>query len=457
LPPTTPRPKLGRVEAPGIRYARSGEASIAYAVSGEGPDLVFIPGAYQHLELWWDNRPRAELGRRLGEFTRLIQFDRRGTGMSDRIRGASLETRMDDIRAVMDAAGSERAVVFALYDAAPLAMLYAATYPERLAGLALWNPRSAFVRTPDQPWLPSRSEYEAFFDEQARRWGDADYWDESIGRVAASLRTRSERLDFARVLRLSVTPGDVRELAAINVETDVRHVLPVIRTPTLVMTHDGEEADLVNARYHAERIPSARLLVVPGVDWVPMTGDHEPLVAELRAFVEALRDATPPEPERVLATVMFTDIVGSTERAAELGDAAWSSLLRSHHTLVRRELARYRGSEMDTAGDGFFATFDGPARAIRCACAVRDGVRELGLEIRAGLHAGECELLDGKAAGIAVSIGARVASSAEPGEVLVSSTVRDLVAGSGIGFDERGIATLKGVPGDWRLYAVSSS
>jgi class 3 adenylate cyclase len=457
LPPTAVAAETERVEAPDIRYARSGDASIAYAVSGEGPDLVFIPGAYQHLELWWEDRPRAEFGRRLGEFARLIQFDRRGTGMSDRIHGATLETRMDDIRAVMDAAGSERAVVFALYDAAPLAMLYAATYPERLAGLVLWNPRSAFVRTPDQPWLPSRSEYESFFGEQARRWGDADYWDEAVGWVAASLRTRAERLAFARVLRLSVTPGDVRELAEINMETDVRHVLPVIRTPTLVMTHDGDEADIVKARYHAERIPGARLLVVPGVDWVPMTGDHGPLAAELRAFIDEVRDAPPLEPERVLATVMFTDIVGSTERAAELGDAAWSSLLRSHHTLVRRELARYRGREMDTAGDGFYATFDGPARAIRCACAVRDAVRELGLEIRAGLHAGECELLDGKAAGIAVSIGARVASSAEPGEVLVSSTVRDLVAGSGIAFDDRGSTALKGVPGEWRLFAVADA
>jgi class 3 adenylate cyclase len=223
------------------------------------------------------------------------------------------------------------------------------------------------------------------------------------------------------------------------------------------MTHDGDEADIVKARYHAERIPGARLLVVPGVDWVPMTGDHGPLAAELRAFIDEVRDAPPLEPERVLATVMFTDIVGSTERAAELGDAAWSSLLRSHHTLVRRELARYRGREMDTAGDGFYATFDGPARAIRCACAVRDAVRELGLEIRAGLHAGECELLDGKAAGIAVSIGARVASSAEPGEVLVSSTVRDLVAGSGIAFDDRGSTALKGVPGEWRLFAVADA
>lgn len=445
------------MDAPDIRYARSGEASIAYAVTGTGPpDLVFIPGGFQHLELWWENKPRAELGRRLSEIARLIQFDKRGTGLSDRIRGDSLETRMDDIRAVMDAAGSERAVVFAVHDTAPLALLFAATFPERVSGLVLWHPASAFVRVPDQPWLPTRPEYEAWVDEQSRRWGEADYWDEVLCRIAPSLATREERLDFGRVLRLSVTPGDARSFGRTNMEIDVRHVLPTIQTPTLVLAREGWTSELAGARYHAERIPHARLVVLPGPDRIPSVGDHARTVAELSAFIEQLDDE-PAEPERVLATVMFTDIVGSTERAAELGDAAWSSLLRSHHGLVRRELARYRGREMDTAGDGFFATFDGPARAIRCACAVRDAVRDLGLEIRAGLHAGECELLDGKAAGIAVSIGARVASKAEAGEVLVSSTVRDLVAGSGIAFDERGIAPLKGIPGEWRLYAVSES
>ncbi len=446
------------MDAPEIRYARSGEAAIAYAVTGSGPpDLVFIPGGFQHLGLWWDNEPRADLGRRLSEIARLIQFDKRGTGLSDRGRGDSLETRMDDIRAVMDAADSARAIVFAVHDTAPLAFLFAATFPERVAGLVLWHPSSAFVRVPDQPWLPTRAEYESWYEEQARRWGDPEYWDGLLRTIAPSLRTAEERADFARVLRFSVTPGDARAFARTNMEIDVRHVLPAVAAPALVLARESWGEEVARSRYHAERLPNGRLGLVGGVDRIPSVGDHAAVVGTVAAFLDEVEASAPAEPERVLATVLFTDIVGSTERAAELGDAAWSSLLRSHHGLVRRELARYRGREMDTAGDGFFATFDGPARAIRCACAVRDAVQELGLEIRAGLHAGECELLDGKAAGIAVSIGARVASTAMAGEVLVSSTVRDLVAGSGIAFDERGETALKGVPGEWRLFAVQSA
>lgn len=444
---------------PEARYARSGDASIAYTVVGHGPaDLVFVPGGFQHVELWWESEPRARLGRALAEIARLIQFDKRGTGLSD--RGGpppTLETRMDDIRAVMDAAGSERAVVFAVHDTAPLALLYAATHPDRVAGLVLWQPRSAFVRTPDQPWLPTRAEYEEWASEQARRWGDPDYWDAMLVDYAPSLRTREERLSFARVLRLSVSPGDALAFASLNAEIDVRHVLSTVRVPTLVVAQDAMDRSIEAARYHAERIPTARFVELPGKDFIPSVGDPRPLVAEVAALLDSVQDAPLPEEERVLATVLFTDIVDSTRRAAELGDAAWRDLLRRHHSLVRRELARHRGSEMDTAGDGFFATFDGPARAIRCACAVRDAVRDLGIEIRAGLHAGECELVDGKAAGIAVSIGARVAAAAQDGEVLVSSTVRDLVAGSGIVFDDRGAAELKGVPGEWRLYSVSAS
>jgi class 3 adenylate cyclase len=441
------------VSAPEIRYARSGDAAIAYAVTGSGPlDLVFIPGGFQHLGLWWENE-RAAFGRRLSAITRLIQFDKRGTGLSDRGRGDSLETRMDDIRAVMDAAGSTRAVVFAVHDTAPLALLFAATFPERVAGLVLWHPASAFVRVPDQPWLPTRAEYEGWIEEQARRWGEHDYWDEMLQAIAPSLTTREERMAFARVLRFSVSPGDARAFGRTNMDIDVRHVLPAVAAPTLVLARESWGEEITRSRYHAERIPNARLNLVAGADRIPSVGDHAAVVAAVAGFLDEVQQSPPAEPERVLATVLFTDIVGSTERAAELGDAAWRNLLRSHHGLVRRELARYRGREMDTAGDGFFATFDGPARAIRCACAVRDAVRELDLEIRAGLHAGECEFLDGKAAGIAVSIGARVASTARGGEVLVSSTVRDLVAGSGIAFDERGEASLKGVPGEWRLFA----
>jgi class 3 adenylate cyclase len=444
------------VEAPEIRYALSGDASIAYAVTGSGSvDLVFIPGGFQHLELWWENEPRADVGRRLASIARLIQFDKRGTGLSDRRPGSTLETRMDDIRAVMDAAESHRAVIFAVHDTAPLALLFAATFPERVAGLVLWQPRSAFVRVPDQPWLPTRAGLEAWTDEQSRGWGDHDYWDELLQYLAPSLATREERLAFARVIRLSVSPGDARAFSRTNMEIDVRHVLPAIRTPTLVLAREEWGEEIEQARYHADRIPRARLLLVAGIDRIPSVGDTG-WIDEVARFLDEVGEGPPAEPERVLATVLFTDIVGSTERVAELGDAAWRNLLRSHHGLVRRELARYRGRELDTAGDGFFATFDGPARAIRCACAVRDAVRDIDLEIRAGLHAGECELLDGKAAGIAVSIGARVASAAGAGEVLVSSTVRDLVAGSGIGFEDRGVAALKGVPGEWRLFSVET-
>ena len=282
------------MDAPEIRYARSGDASIAYAVLGDGPvDLVFIPGGFQHLELWWEDPPRARLGQALLEHARLIQLDKRGTGLSDRGGPvASLETRMDDIRAVMDAAGSERAVVFAVHDTAPLALLFAATFPERVAGLVLWHPQSAFVRTPDQPWLPTRGEYEAWFGEQERRWGEHDYWDGFLKQIAPSLASRAERLSFARVLRLSVSPGDARAFAQLNGEIDVRHVLPTIRVPTLVLATAAWEPELRSARYHAERIPTARLAVLPGPDWIPSVGDPVPLIAELAPFLEEVREGS---------------------------------------------------------------------------------------------------------------------------------------------------------------------
>jgi class 3 adenylate cyclase len=334
-----------------------------------------------------------------------------------------------------------------------LVLLFAATFPERVLGLVLWGPKVTFTRKPDMPWLPSQEEWEQRVADEVRRVAEPRRWQEHLRRMAPSL-TEEEREEFGRVLRLSTSPGDAAAFWRVLGQTDVRHVLSTVRVPTLVVVRAGLEPDLREARYVADRIPTARLALVPGRDLIPIVGDIEPLVAELQRFAADVMSAPPEEPDRVLATVLFTDIVGSTARAAELGDASWRALLGDHHTRVRRELARFRGRELDTAGDGFFATFDGPARAIRCACAVRESVRELGLEIRAGLHAGECELLDGKATGIAVSLGARVAGLAEPGEVLVSSTVKDLVAGSGISFDDRGTTELKGIPGEWRLYAV---
>jgi class 3 adenylate cyclase/pimeloyl-ACP methyl ester carboxylesterase len=445
------------MEIPETQYARSGDAYIAYQVAGDGPvDLVWAPGGFQNVELWWESRHRAETTRRLAEIARVVRFDKRGTGLSDRAGGLPpFDVQMDDVRAVMDAAGLERAFLFGIHDTSALTILFAATFPERVLGLALWGPKVAFTRKPDMPWLPTPAEYEQHIADEVVRVAEPSRWHEHLRRIAPSL-SADEREEFGRVLRLSTSPGDAAALLRLLGETDVRHVLPTVRVPTLVLQREGFEQDLAGSRYVAERIATARLALLPGRDAIVVVGGVEPLVRELESFAREVMSAPPEEPDRVLATVLFTDIVGSTARSAELGDARWRELLGEHHTRVRRELARFRGREVDTAGDGFFATFDGPARAIRCACAVRESVRDLGLELRAGLHAGECELLDGKATGIAVSLGARVAAHAEAGEVLVSSTVKDLVAGSGIGFADRGVAELKGIPGEWRIFAVES-
>ncbi len=438
------------------RYARSGDVHIAYQVVGDGPlDIVWIPSMAHHVELNSENPVVARFLARLAKVGRLIVFDKRGTGMSDRVSGdTTLETRMDDIRAVMDEAQSSRAVVVALGDGGPLAVLFAATYPDRTEGLVLMNTTPRFVRSPEFPWLRSRSEYEQRLDDTVRRWTEPDAHEAFL--VAGSPdMTGAEQRAFARVLRLSVSPGAFRDYMRMNLDVDVCGVLPSVRVPTLIL-HRTQVGDVRSARYLADRIAGARLVELAGRNFAPGVGDQEALFVELERFVDEVRSGSweAAEPDRVLSTVLFTDIVGSTRRAAELGDSAWRRLLTSHHELVRRELARYRGQELDTAGDGFFASFDGPARAIRCGCAVVEAVRELGLEVRAGLHTGECEQVDGKVGGIAVHIGARIAAEAEAGEVLVSSTVKDLVAGSGITFSDRGSVELKGISGDWRLYAV---
>lgn len=453
---------------PETRYAKSGEVHVAYQVVGGGPlDLVYIPNAAHHVELNWENPPIARFLDRLATVCRLIVFDKRGTGMSDRIAGVpTLETRMDDIRAVMDAAASDRAVLFGLGDAGPLCALFAATFPERTAGLVLMNSTPRFVRAPTFPWLPSRGEQEHNIEEAVlRRVDPSRSNDPSAARgFGWSVRTLSpdatddEVRSFARVFHLSVSPGALAEYLRMNLDVDVCDILPSIRVPTLVL----HRADVVRwvvrgGRYLADRIPGARFVELPGRNFAPAIGDQERLFAEIAGFlaeVPKLSSWEATEPDRVLATVLFTDIVGATARAAELGDRAWRELLLQHHEAIRRELARFRGKEIDTAGDGFFASFDGPARAIRCASRVVTAIRDLGLDVRAGLHTGECEVVDGKVGGIAVHIGARVAACAEPGEVLVSSTVKDLVAGSGIRFSDRGSATLKGVPGEWRVFAA---
>jgi class 3 adenylate cyclase len=378
--------------------------------------------------------------------------------MSDRVGGApTLEARMDDVRAVMDAAGSTRAALFGVSEGAPMSLLFAATYPERTAALVL---RSAVPRTmwaPDYPWGRTEDEYRQALERDLRLFGTR----EQATEVVRTLGRFDDNETGALVdyFRWSGSPGSVEALARMNREIDVRHVLPAIRVPTLVMHgRDDEVVPVEVGRYVADRIPGARLIELPETGHLALRGSGA-IENEIERFLTEVWEGggwEETEPDRVLSTVLFTDIVGSTERAAELGDRAWRELLERHHAVVRRHLVRFRGREVDTAGDGFCASFDGPARAIRCASAIVEGMREIELDVRAGLHTGECELVDGKVAGIAVHTGARVASHASPGEVLVSSTVKDLVAGSGIRFDDRGARELKGVPGEWRLFAADS-
>ena len=448
------------MERPQTRYARSGDLSIAYQVVGDGPaDLVATPGFVSHVEYHWEEPAFARYLRRLAAFSRLIVFDKRGTGMSDRVAGVpTMEERMDDIRAVMDAAGSERAVLFGVSEGVPMSALFAATYPERTSALILYGGFASNIRQPDYPWAPPADEKRTQIDARARTihrtWGTDEGTAEALGRFAPSMAgDESFRRWFATVMRLSVSPGAAIALSRMNAEIDIRHVLPAIRVPTLVLHRTGDREQHVDeGRYLARHIPGAKFVELPGDDHPSFIGDMDAVVDEIEEFVTGVRPDR--EPDRVLATVLFTDIVGSTEHAVRLGDRRWRDLQERHHALVRRELARHRGKEIDTAGDGFLATFDGPARAIRCAKAIGAGVRELGLEVRAGLHTGECELRGKRVSGIAVHTGARVAAQAGPGEVLVSSTVKDLVAGSGLQFEDRGVHALKGVPGEWRLYAV---
>jgi class 3 adenylate cyclase len=378
--------------------------------------------------------------------------------MSDPVSGApTLETRMDDVRAVMDAVGSTRAAFYGLSEGAAMSILFAATYPERTAALVV---RSAFPRrmwAPDYPWGRTEEEYEREVQRDLRAFGPRE---QALQAVRALGNFDDEDAEgFLRLVRFGASPGTLEALHRMNKEIDIRHVLPAVRVPTLVLHGELDSVVPVEvARYVASRIPAAHLVEIPGLGHLAFKGGDN-VAAEIRRFVTDVWESggwEETEPERALATILFTDIVGSTEKAAALGDRGWRELLARHHAAIRRELTRYRGVEVDTAGDGFFARFDGPARAIRCACAIRASVRELDLEVRAGLHTGECELLDGKVAGIAVSIGARVAAQAAVGEVLVSQTVKDLVAGSGLEFDDRGAAQLKGVPGEWRLYAVAA-
>jgi class 3 adenylate cyclase/pimeloyl-ACP methyl ester carboxylesterase len=436
----------------------SGDVHIAYQLTGDGSfDLVFVPGLVTHMELQWKLPGFSEFLNDLAKFSRLIRFDKRGTGMSDPVSGApSLETRMDDVRAVMDAVGSRRAAFYGLSEGAAMSILFAATYPERTAALVIRSCSPRTLWTPDFPW--GRTE-EAYQREVDHALGVYRSRDEARAAVRAlGMRDDDEVEAYIDLVRYGASPGMLEALYRMNREIDVREVLPTVGVPTLVL--HGSEDTIVPVEvgaYTAERLRSARFVELPGVGHLALKTGGRLIQAELERFLTDVWQTggwEEVEPDRVLATVMFTDIVSSTEKAIEIGDRRWRELLGRHDGLVRRELLRYRGREVHTTGDGFLAVFDGPARAIRCAAAIAEGVHELGLSIRAGVHTGECELSEGRVAGIAVHTGARVAAHAAADEVLVSSTVRDLVAGSGIEFEQRGTHQLKGIPGEWRLFAV---
>ena len=431
-----------------IRYARNGSVAIAYQVVGEGEvDLVYVPDFMSNLVYGWESPRWRTFYERLARSFRLILFDKRGTGLSDHgSQFAALETRMEDLRAVLDAAGVSNAVVFGGQEGSGMAALYAATYPERTRALVLFHP---YTR-PEGVDL-SRATLEMLSDTR-ERWGTQEHADDLLrGGCPSLLSSDEDRRWFANWLRVSATPTVAYALNRAFLETDLSDVLRAVRVPTLVLHRSIPEAER-EALDVAAQIPSARAMRVSGNDYFGFFHSLD-VVDELERFVAG--EDVLFVPESVLATVMFTDLVASTERTAELGDRAWRDLLVQHHALVRRELGRFRGEERDTAGDGFFATFDGPARAIRAGQAIIEGLAGLGLEARIGVHVGECELHEGKLSGIAVNIGARIAAAANEGEVLVSRTVRDLVAGSGLGFEDRGERPLKGIPGTWQLYAAS--
>ena len=434
-----------------IHYARSGDVNIAYQVSGDGPiDLVLVHGFFSHLEIDWELPAVAHFHERLGSFARLIRFDKRGTGLSDRGVGfPDFETRMDDVRAVMDAVGSESAALVGYSEGGPMSVLFAATYPERTRAVVLYGTYAKRCDPDDDyPWAPASDERVREATELEETWGEnADLsamWPHA---------TPAESAWFQRRGRASLSPSGARDLILMNSKADVRDVLPSVQCPTLVLHRTGDlDARVEEGRYIAARIPGARFVELAGGVHVPFS-DPDQVLDEIEEFLTGVRPA--PASDRVLATVLFTDLVGSTERAEVLGDRAWGTLLRAHNDAVRAELGRFSGEEIDTAGDGFLALFDGPARAIRCALGVREALRTLELDVRAGVHTGEVERRAGdKPRGIAVHVGARVMSLAGAGEVLVSSTTRDLVAGSGLQFEDRGEHELKGVEGPRRLFAA---
>ncbi len=443
------------MDVPEVHYARSGDVSIAYQVVGEGPiDLVFVRGLTGDLLSTWDQPllVRHVLG--LAANGRLLMLDKRGTGLSDRVAGVpTLETRMDDVRAVMDAAGSEQAVLWSGMEGGRITTLFAATYPERTSGIVMLNPSIKGRPSPDYPWAPSEDEWRQTLREVREGWGEREYFHELLREQSPPMAEDEAFRDwFVTHMRRSLSPGAAMAFYRMSMEADIADVLPAVRVPTLILFSPEARGP---AEFTARHVPDSELHEIPTMrgefTWIDDEA-HEATMAAVSAFVERLHPRE--QTDRILTTVLFTDIVGSTERAAELGDRRWAELIAAHHAMARAELARYRGREIDTAGDGFLATFDGPARAVRCAQAFGAAVRELGIQIRAGVHTGEVEVDGDAVRGIAVHIGARVAAMADASEVFVSSTVKDLVAGSGLVFADVGEHELKGVPDRWRLYRV---
>ena len=441
------------VAVPEVHYAKNGDLHIAYQVLGDGPfDLVFVAGFTSHCEHQWEEPALARSLERLASFSRLIWFDKRGTGLSDPVLDVNqftLEQRMGDLNAVLDAADSKQAALFGASEGGAMSALFAATYPQRVSALVLYGSWARTLRAPDYPIGLPQEMFQDIVELGRAGWGSAEILPVLAPSVADDPRIRNW---WAQWERLSASPGLAARLLEVAFEIDIRAILPAIRVPTLVIHRSGDRfAPVEHGRYLAQHIPGARYVELEGADHPHFIGDSDRVIGEVESFLTGQRVEWPTE--RVLATVLFTDIVGSTQHAARLGDRRWRDLVKAHHRLIRRELDRYRGCEVDTAGDGFLATFDGPARAVRCAQAICEGVQHLGLEVRAGVHTGEIEVGgDNSVRGIAVHVGARIAALAEGGQVLVSRTVRELVAGSGLGFESLGTHHLKGVPDDWEIY-----
>ena len=455
LPERALRSALPLERPPETMYARSGDVNIAYQVIGNGPlDLVFVMGWVSHLEYFWREPSFARFLLRLASFARLILFDKRGTGLSDRVpinELPTLEQRMDDVRAVMDAVGSERAALCGVSEGGPMCSLFAATYPEKTIGLVMIGTYAKRIRDDDYPWAPTSEQRQHFFDELRQHWGGPVGLEERAPSVANDAEFRDW---WATYLRMGASPGAALALTQMNAEIDVRQVLPSIRVPTLVIHRSGDLCLKVEeGRYVADKIPGARYVELPGEDHLPFVGDQEAILDEVENFLTGVVRHTL-ELDRVLATVLFTHIVDSEEHQARLGNSQWSEIIGRLRSRTQREIEWFRGREVDMVGERPLAIFDGPARAIRCACAIIDYAARLGIKMRAGLHTGECDMLDGKVGGIAAEIGVQVANEAAPDEVLVSSTVKDLVAGSGIKFTDKGTRQLAGVDVEWRLFAV---